>query len=97
MNDDLFDELVGSIKEAGQILRGEVRPARATTFEALDIRAVREKLELPRAKFSRLLGVSERTLEGWEQGRRRPTGAARTLLNIADKHPEVLLEQLKGG
>ncbi|MBI3917201.1 MAG: hypothetical protein HY322_09360 [Betaproteobacteria bacterium] len=38
------------------------------------------------------LGVSKRTMEQWEQGRREPSGAARTLLKIAERHPEVLLE-----
>jgi putative transcriptional regulator len=37
-----------------------------------------------------VLGVSKRTLEQWEQGRRKPSGAAQTLLKIAERHPEVL-------
>jgi len=47
---------------------------------------------LSQADFAAVLGVSKRTLEQWEQGRREPSGAARTLLKIAEKHPEVLLE-----
>ena len=42
--------------------------------------------------FANLLGVSARTLQDWEQGRREPTGAAKTLLRVAVSHPEVLLE-----
>jgi len=47
---------------------------------------------LSQADFAGLLGVSKRTLQEWEQGRREPTGAARTLLRVAMAHPEVLLE-----
>ena len=53
---------------------------------------VRQKTGLPQSKFAALLGVSVRTLQDWEQGRRMPSGAARTLLLIADKNPLVLLE-----
>lgn len=44
------------------------------------------------AKFAAALGVSKRTLEQWEQGRRKPSGAAKRLLEIAERHPEVLVE-----
>lgn len=54
--------------------------------------AIREKTGLSQAQFARLLGVSVRTLQEWEQGRRAPSGAARTLLMIADKNPKALLE-----
>lgn len=47
---------------------------------------------LSQIDFAHLLGVSPRTLQDWEQGRREPTGAARTLLKLAVKHPKVLLE-----
>ncbi len=55
-----------------------------------DIRSVREKVGLSQSAFAALLGVSCRTLQDWEQGRRRPTGPARSLLRIAEKPPEVL-------
>jgi putative transcriptional regulator len=47
---------------------------------------------LSQADFAGLLGVSKRTLQEWEQGRREPTGAAKALLRVAFAHPEVLLE-----
>ena len=53
---------------------------------------VRMKSGLSQTQFAAALGVSKRTLEQWEQGRREPSGAARTLLKIAERHPEVLLE-----
>jgi putative transcriptional regulator len=47
---------------------------------------------LSQVRFAALLGVSPRTLQDWEQGRRQPTGAAKTLLRVAERHPEVLRE-----
>lgn len=53
---------------------------------------VRPKSGLSQAQFATALGVSKRTLEQWEQGRREPSGAARQLLKIAERHSEVLIE-----
>ena len=53
---------------------------------------IREGTGLSQARFARLLGVSVRTLQEWEQGRRSPSGAARTLLLIATQNPKALLE-----
>jgi putative transcriptional regulator len=53
---------------------------------------VRAASELSQAQFARLMGVSVRTLQEWEQGRRKPSGAAQTLLEVAVRHPEVLRE-----
>jgi putative transcriptional regulator len=53
---------------------------------------VRLNSGLSQAQFAAALGVSKRTLEQWEQGRRKPSGAAKTLLLIAERHPEVLVE-----
>lgn len=52
----------------------------------------RLKSSLSQSQFAKLLGVSVRTLQDWEQGRKKPSGAASTLLKVAAKHPEVLLE-----
>jgi len=57
--------------------------------------AARQKSGLSQTDFARLLGVSVRTLQDWEQGRRNPTGAARSLLLLAVKRPKVLREVLK--
>ena len=56
------------------------------------VSAIRENTGLSQARFASLLGVSVRTLQDWEQGRRAPSGAARTLLLIAHKNPKALLE-----
>ncbi|MBK1632349.1 transcriptional regulator [Thiohalocapsa halophila] len=54
--------------------------------------AARERTGLSQARFAELLGVSVRTLQEWEQGRRQPSGAARTLFKVAERHPDVLRE-----
>ena len=56
------------------------------------VAATRQKLGLSQSKFAGLLGISPRTLHHWEQGTRRPSGAARVLLTIAGTHPEVVLQ-----
>ena len=57
-----------------------------------DVAKIREKTGLSQSRFASLLGVSVRTLQDWEQGRRAPSGAARTLLLVADKNPRALLD-----
>jgi DNA-binding transcriptional regulator YiaG len=56
------------------------------------IAATRQKLGLSQTGFADLLGISVRTLHHWEQGTRRPSGAARVLLRVAEKHPEIVLD-----
>ena len=56
------------------------------------VATIRERTGLSQARFAELLGVSLRTLQDWEQGRRAPSGAARTLLQIANKNPRALLD-----
>jgi putative transcriptional regulator len=90
---ELFDELLQSVKEATAIERGQAKPSR--TFEvktANDVVRVRSKLGLSQDKFARLLGISENTLQNWEQGRRKPAGPAKVLLRVAARHPQVVLE-----
>jgi len=90
MNDNLFDELVQSVREGGAILRGEKEAARTFEIKALDIKNIREEYGLSQSEFAGLLGISINTLQNWEQGRRKPRGAARVLLMVAEKHPKIL-------
>lgn len=79
---DLGAEIVQSLREAKA---GETRVVYSPVI------AARQNSGLSQTDFARLLGVSVRTLQGWEQGRREPTGAAKTLLAIAQVMPEALL------
>ncbi len=86
-------ELLQGIREAGAYLRGDKSVAvRIDRIEPDSVAVVRAKLKLSQSEFARLLGISVDTLQNWEQGRRQPTGAARVLLRVAAKHPEVVLE-----
>jgi putative transcriptional regulator len=57
-----------------------------------DVKRVRNELDLSQSAFSSLMGISIRTLQEWEQGRRKPTGPAISLLRIAHKHPEAFVD-----
>jgi len=94
MKKQLFNELVTSIKEAGRIHRGEIRPSREFTFDPEDVRGIREKLHKSQSQFARMIGVSVSTLQNWEQGRRQPHGPARALLLVASKAPNVVAKAL---
>ena len=85
--EELGQKLLQSVREmkAGEAVR-------VTQVEAPKVVSVRLKTGLSQTEFAFLMGVSKRTLEQWEQGRRNPTGAACTLITIADRHPEILAE-----
>ncbi len=95
MNDDLFNELVASVREGGAILRGEKDAARTYAADEPDVAMIREEYGLSQAKFAALLGISVRTLQNWEQGRRHPHGPARVLLRVAARHPRAVLDTVK--
>ena len=85
-----FKQLVASVKQAGRIRRGTLRPRRVTTFKPADIRAIRAKLGVTQTEFALMIGVSVATLRNWEQGRRMPDGPARALLRVAATAPEAV-------
>lgn len=95
MKKALFTELLESVRQGGAILRGKRRPSRVFEFTEPDVRKIREQYGLTQDKFARLIGISVATLRNWEQGRRRPEGAARVLLHVAEKHPEAVLDVVK--
>ena len=93
MKKEMFDELKQSLREASLIKRGQLKPGRRFRVNPKsNIVRVRGELGLSQTKFAAILGISPDTLQNWEQGRRTPTGPAKVLLKIAEKHPEVLLE-----
>jgi len=89
-----FDKLVASVKQAGEIKRGKLKPSRAFRFKPADIKAIREKLGVSQSEFALMIGVSVSTLQNWEQGRRQPDGPARALLKVAAENPEAVAEAL---
>lgn len=78
------------LESVHQMRRGQA--ARVTRVKVPPAAEARARVGLSQQDFARLLGVSARTLQDWEQGRRKPTGAAKTLLRVATTHPEILLE-----
>jgi putative transcriptional regulator len=90
MKDDIFQELVASVREGGAILRGEAKPSRAFVADGPTIRRFRTTYRLSQTQFAEMFGISVRTLQNWEQGRRMPEGPARVLLHVAAKHPQAV-------
>lgn len=82
---DIGNEILEGIRE---LKRGE--SGRVVNVPAVS--EIRNKTGLSQSRFAELLGVSVRTLQDWEQGRRAPSGAARTLLLVANKNPAALLD-----
>ncbi len=96
MRKELFEELLASVREGGEILRGEKPPSRVFQIEEPDIRGLREKHDLSQSQFAALMGISVGTLRNWEQGRRKPEGSARVLLRVVESHPEAVFEVVEG-
>ncbi|OGO65227.1 MAG: hypothetical protein A2Z45_11475 [Chloroflexi bacterium RBG_19FT_COMBO_55_16] len=97
MKDELFNDLVASIREAGAIMRGEAQPSRVFHMDKVEIKEIRNTLGLSQSQFASLLGISVGTLQNWEQGRRTPEGPAKVLLQVAARYPYVLLDLVKKG
>ncbi len=94
MKNEHFDKLVASIKEAGEIKAGRKAPSRVYEIKPPEIKSVREKLNVSQNDFALMIGVSVRTLQNWEQGRRKPEGPAKALLRIASRDPNAVLDAL---
>ena len=94
MSSELYRELSKSIKEAGRIRRGKAKPSRVFTYDAIDIRKLRESLNVSQSQFARMIGVSKDTLQNWEQGRRHPRGPAKALLRVFEKDPKAVVRAL---
>lgn len=94
MEKELFDDLVKSLKEAKEIAHGEAPASRRIKIIPTDVKAVREQIGLSQSEFARLMRVSIKTLQNWEQHRRNPTGPAAALLKIVLNAPDVALKTL---
>lgn len=85
--EELGNKLLAAVKEmqAGKV-------ARVTQVQPNEVALARVKTGMSQVQFAEALDISPRTLQEWEQGRRQPSGAARTLIRIATRHPEVVRE-----
>ena len=90
----MFEDLLGSVREAGAILRGQRKPSRRIEIRASGVRVIRERTSLSQSEFAHLIGVSVKTLQNWEQDRRRPTGPAAALLSIIEHDPALAVKAI---
>jgi DNA-binding transcriptional regulator YiaG len=109
-NENFGELLIRGLEEARSIRHGESEPAHRVrrTMTALDadvepprhykgasIQQIRERMGLSQTVFARVLNASPDTVKAWEQGKREPDGMALALLEVADTHPEALLERVR--
>ena len=94
MKKKMFDELMESVGQMDQIVRGEVTPSREFFVDAAGIKQLRASIGLSQAKFAKVIDVQLTTLQNWEQGRREPTGPAKALLRALRKDPAHVLKAL---
>lgn len=90
MSDEMFGELVESMKQAVAISRKEMKPSRLFAYSSINVREIREKTKKSQVDFARMIGVKVGTLRNWEQGRRKPNGTALTLLKVVAADPEYV-------
>lgn len=91
MKEELFEELLTSVKQARDISKKKLKPSRVTKVEIRDIASPRAKVNVSQEEFANLLQISPATLRNWEQGRTTPEGPAQVLLQIAEEVPEAFL------
>jgi len=89
-----FDALLSSIKEAGKIRKGKMKPSRVFSYSVPNVKRIRENLHVSQNEFAHMIGVSENTIQNWEQGRRKPEGPAVALLRVTERNPGAVLKAL---
>jgi DNA-binding transcriptional regulator YiaG len=94
MDKNLFESLKRSLAEAAEIRAGKAAPSRVFTFDAMDVKGIRERTKLSQEEFAAAIHVSVKTLQNWEQQRRSPTGPAAALLKIVQAMPEMAIKAL---
>lgn len=94
MNDEDLSKLVESVNQMGAIMQGDKIAHRRVTLSKIDVKSLRSRLDLTQSEFSAMIGVSIRTLQNWEQGRREPEGPAKALLRVVEREPKAVLSAL---
>ena len=89
---DIGLEILNGIQEIKAFKAGELDLKTRELSEPASAKEIRQQLKLSQAAFAGLMGVSLRTIQDWEQGRREPSGPAKSLLRIAEQHPEVFTQ-----
>jgi len=89
---NIGQEIVDSVREIKQHKKNKMNLVTRTLEAPSPPKVIREKLHLSQSAFASLMGVSTRTVQDWEQGRRIPQGPAMSLLRVAEQHPEVFIE-----
>ncbi|MCH8492431.1 MAG: helix-turn-helix domain-containing protein [Idiomarina sp.] len=92
MKDSLFAELLESVEQMDEIVKGEREPAKERFVAASRLKLIRKKVNLSQPKFAMLIGVELSTLRNWEQGRREPTGPAKVLIKAIERDPENVIK-----
>ena len=85
-------EILDGIREIKTFKEGKGNLVTRKLNEPAHPKMIRGRLELSQTEFARLMGVSVRTVQDWEQNRRQPSGPAKSLLRVAEQHPEVFLK-----
>lgn len=109
-SENFGDLLIQGLEEAAAVDKGRAKPARVSrrkitarkadvapppSYNRVNIVKVRKSLGVSQPVFASMLNVSRSTVRAWEQGAREPEGATLRLLEVADKHPEVLVEAIE--
>ena len=89
---NIGQEILEGIREIKSFKKGEINLTTRTLNEPSPTKTIRKRLKLSQSSFASLMGVSPRTIQDWEQGRRNPQGPAKSLLRIAEQHPEIFVE-----
>jgi putative transcriptional regulator len=89
-----FEELLSSVKEAKDIMQGKKEPNRKFYIQEPNAKEIRQKLQLTQNQFASLMNIRIHTLRNWEQARRQIEGLAKVLLNVANNHPNILIEMI---
>jgi len=90
-----FDEIEEALQEAIAHTRGEPTGVTARQAVRVDVASIRARLGMSQAQFAEAFGFSRGTLQGWEQHRREPDGAAKVLLRVIEREPEAVLRALR--
>ena len=93
-NRNIGQEILEGIKEIKRFKKGEIKLRARTLNEPSPTKTIRKRLKLSQSAFAGLMGVSPRTIQDWEQGRRKPEGPAKALLKVASKNPKAVMDAL---